>query len=83
MDKCDSLLEQAQGAPGSLSFKELCTLAECFGFVEKRQRGSHVIYVNPKLGTDGFMNFQSDSGKAKGYQVRQLLKAIEVLLGQS
>ena len=79
MDKCDSLLERAQGAPGSLSFKELCTLAECFGFVKRRKRGSHVIYANPSLGAAGFMNFQSVNGKSKAYQVRQLLDAIENL----
>jgi hypothetical protein len=46
--------------------------------VFKRQDGtSHRIYQHPDLGRDGFMNFQSVQGKAKPYQVRQLLKAIE------
>jgi len=85
MDKCNKLLQRAQGAPGSLSFKEVCALAECHGFVSLRQTGSHAMYKHPSLHSamGGFMNFQSENGKAKAYQVRQLLRAIEYLEDQS
>ena len=81
MDKCEKLLLRAQDAPGSLGFKEVCTLAECYGFVARRQTGSHAMYKHPSLHSTlgGFMNFQSEKGKAKAYQVRQLLRAIEHL----
>lgn len=83
MDKCNKLLLRAQDGPGSLSFREICTLAECHGFVLLRQTGSHAMYKHPSLhpAMGGFMNFQSENGKAKAYQVRQLLRAIEHLEG--
>lgn len=82
MDKCEKLLLKAKRSPANLGFEEVCRLAECYGFVFKRQEGtSHRIYGHPSLhpAQGGFMNFQEDKGKAKAYQVRQLLKAIEVL----
>lgn len=81
MDKCDKLLQRAQDAPGSLSYREVCALAECHNFVALRQTGSHAMYKHPSLHSamGGFMNFQSENGKAKAYQVRQLLRAIEHL----
>lgn len=86
MDKCEKLLAAAEASPGSLSFDELCALAECYEFEFKRQKGtSHRMYSHPSLlpTEGGFMNFQSDKGKAKPYQVRQLLRAIENLKKKS
>lgn len=81
MDKCQKLLQKAQRSPKNLRFDELCNLAVCYGWVLKRQSGSHWIYENERLAPeDGrVMNFQSDNGKAKPYQVKQLLNAIENL----
>jgi len=56
-------------------FGELCTLAECYGFVHDRTTGSHHIYKRP--GYMKLLNFQNVRGTAKPYQVRQLLAAIE------
>lgn len=75
MAKCKKLLEKAQRSPENFGFEELCALAECYGFVFRRQSGSHRLYKHPSgIG----MNFQ-DRGGAKSYQVQQLLKAIESL----
>jgi hypothetical protein len=81
MEKCDKLLRRASEAPGSLSFSEICALAKCYGFVSTRQTGSHAMFQHPTLhpSMGGFMNFQNSKGKAKPYQVRQLLSAIENL----
>ncbi|MEO9384339.1 hypothetical protein [Chromobacterium phragmitis] len=47
-------------------------------FGEPRQQGtSHQIYEIP--GGGGRINIQNDHGKAKSYQVRQVLKALEQL----
>lgn len=83
MKDCDKLLAKAKRAPNNLAFDDICELAECFGWVFRRQSGSHKIYENAKLvpGEGRFQNFQSVKGRAKPYQVRQLLKAIEVLNG--
>ena len=48
-------------------------------FGEPRQRGtSHRVYRTPWPG-DPRVNIQNDKGKAKPYQVRQAVKAIEKL----
>jgi hypothetical protein len=78
MSDCARLLTRARNSPGNLRFDEVCQLAECHGFVFARQKGtSHRIFKHPKL--RDVMNFQSDRGKAKAYQVRQLLDAITEL----
>lgn len=77
MSKRDKLLRAARNNPANVRFTEICQLAEEYGFVLARQRGSHAIYKRP--GSCGVMNFQDDRGYAKGYQVRQLLSAIDEL----
>ena len=64
-----------------MRFSELCQLAECYGFTFARQKGSHCMYKKP--GQIGLMNFQDDGGKAKEYQVKQLLAVIEELAGNT
>ena len=81
MSKCDKLLEKAENSPNNFSFTEICQLAECYGFVFQRQSASHVIYEHPNLRIEQnrLMNFQNFKGKAKLYQVKQLLRAIFIL----
>lgn len=48
-------------------------------FGEPRQEGtSHAVFKMPWAG-DPRVNIQNDKGKAKAYQVRQVLRAIEKL----
>jgi hypothetical protein len=64
MPNCDTLLNHARQRPNNVRFRELCQLAECYGFTFARQRGSHVQYKRP--GYPLTMNFQEDKGgKAK------------------
>lgn len=79
MGRCDKLLQRARDAPANLRFEQLCQLAECHGFVLARQKGSHRLYKCP--GEPRVMNFQDDRGKAKEYQVKQLLELIGGLTG--
>jgi len=81
MSKCDKLLEKARNAPNNLSFSDICFLAECHGFRFERQQGSHKIFKHPGLLLSDIriMNFQNVRGKAKPYEVRQLLRAIAFL----
>ena len=69
------LYQLARNSPSGLRFSDLCRLAEAFGFVLQRQKGSHRIYVHD--GLRQIMNFQEDRGSAKAYQVRQLLDCID------
>jgi hypothetical protein len=76
MTRKDSLLDKAKYSPNNLRFQDLCKLAELYGFKFRRSIGtSHKIYSHPKV--PKLMNFQNDHGKAKPYQVRELLDAIE------
>ena len=73
--RCLELLDHARTNPGGLRFSELIRLAECFGFSRRRQKGSHVVLsleeaLRPLV-------VQNVKGRAKAYQVRQLLDAID------
>lgn len=62
--------------PQSIAFNDLKAVCEHY-FGEPRQSGSsHVVFKMPWPG-DPRVNIQNDKGRAKAYQVRQVLKAIE------
>ena len=68
-------------APGGVRFADLAKVCEHY-FGEPRQQGtSHRVYRMPWQG-DPRVNIQDDHGKAKPYQVRQVLTAIEKLEGE-
>jgi hypothetical protein len=50
-------------------------LLAAFGFEFDRQSGSHRIYRHPALRLR--MNIQPEGGRAKLYQIRQLLDLVE------
>ena len=75
MGRCDKLLAKARRAPNGLTFRELCALAECYGFELRRIAGSHRAYQRPRQPRR--LSFQPAGKMAKGYQVRQLVKAID------
>jgi hypothetical protein len=77
VDRCRQLLDRAYVGPEGLRFRELCDLAECFGFRLTRQKGSHHIFK--RQGYQKLLNLQGSKGMAKAYQVRQLLSALEEL----
>jgi hypothetical protein len=57
-----------------LRFDDLLGLAYAFGFQLARIRGSHHILVHSELPV--MLNLQPAGGRAKRYQVRQLLTAV-------
>lgn len=64
--------------PAGVTFADLAKVCDYY-FGEPRQRGtSHRVYRMPWSG-DPRVNIQNDRGRAKIYQVRQVLKAIEKL----
>lgn len=61
-----------------MRFSELLKVCEVY-FGEPRHSGtSHIVFKTPWLG-DPRVNIQNDKGKAKAYQVRQVLLAIAKL----
>ena len=78
MGKIDKLLNDINKNPANVKFTDLCKICEHY-FGEARQTGSsHRIYKTPWKG-DPRVNIQNNKGKAKAYQVKQVLKAIERL----
>jgi hypothetical protein len=64
--------------PNDVRYAELCKICDLY-FGEARQKSSsHRIYKTPWQG-DPRVNIQNYKGKAKGYQVKQVLIAIERL----
>ena len=73
-------LAQMQREPANVRFGDLKHVCEQL-FGKPRQLGtSHAIFKTPWAG-DSRINIQSDKGKAKAYQVKQVLLAIEKLKG--
>jgi len=78
MADVDKILELMRENPKGIRFSELKKVCEHY-FGPARQSGSsHCIYKTPWPG-DPRVNIQSLKGKAKAYQVRQVLLAIEKL----
>jgi len=75
MDDYEKLLQKARDSNKNFSFDDLCKLAEVAGFEFIRSKGSHKMYRHNSISQT--MNFQNYEGKAKPYQVNQLLNAIE------
>jgi hypothetical protein len=74
----DSILASMRENPANIRFAEACKVADHF-FGKPRQSGSsHCIWKMPWPG-DPRVNMQNDRGKAKRYQVEQLLAAIDRL----
>jgi predicted RNA binding protein YcfA (HicA-like mRNA interferase family) len=69
------LLRHALQSPANLRFSEALQLAAAFGFHHVRTSGSHHILSRPGVPT--LVNLQNVGGKAKAYQIRQLLKLVE------
>ena len=69
------LLKKALSSPANLRFKDACALALAFGFHLSRVSGSHHILAHPTIRE--LLNLQDVGGKAKPYQVRQLLDLVE------
>ena len=78
MASVEDILTHMRRNPRGIRFNDLCKVCDHY-FGESRQKGSsHRVYKTPWQG-DPRVNIQNDKGKAKAYQVRQVLKAIDRL----
>ena len=72
----DKLVEAMRENPQNIAYNDLYRVCEHY-FGKPRQDGtSHAVFKTPWPG-DPRVNVQNDKGKAKAYQVRQVLKAID------
>ena len=78
MAKLDKILEQMRREPTHVRFADLHKLCEFYFGKARQQGGSHSIFKTPWPG-DPRVNIQNDKGKAKAYQVKQVLLALDRL----
>jgi len=71
----EGTLQLARAGSHNIRFKDALALAEAFGFRLARVRGSHHILAHPEVRE--LVNLQEVGGKAKPYQLRQLLRLTE------
>lgn len=69
------LLQKLLSGSKNIRFSEAVACANAFGFQLSRSKGSHHIYVHPDI--PELINLQNVHGKAKPYQIKQLLEVIE------
>ena len=82
MTGIEKLLNQLRSEPANVSFNDFKKVCQTY-FGRPRQSGSsHAVFKTPWAG-DPRVNIQNAKGKAKPYQVKQVLQAIEKLESKS
>ena len=74
MDK-DKLIYKILQGKANVSFDDCVALLNALGFRLARRRGSHHIFVHPKIRE--IINIQNVSGKIKRYQLKQIARIVE------
>ena len=72
------ILDQMRREPANIRFADALKVCESFFGKPRKSSGSHVVFKTP-WPSDPRVNLQQDKGKAKAYQVRQVLLAIDKL----
>jgi hypothetical protein len=75
----DKIEVKARSAPGSMSFTDAVKLATSYFGDPRQGSGSHVAIFKMPWQGDLRINLQNKDGKAKPYQVSELIKAIDRL----
>lgn len=75
MASIDELLSGMKNNPAGIRFRDLCKVCDHYFGKPRISATSHRVYRTPWPG-DPRVNIQNAQGKAKAYQVRQVLWAI-------
>lgn len=78
MAKVEELLRQMRRNPKDVSFSDLFKVCRHYFGKPRQSKSSHVVFKMPWQG-DPRVIIQNKNGKAKSYQVKQVLRAIERL----
>lgn len=70
------ILAQMRANPSNIRYEDLAKVCEHYFGPPRTSGGSHAVFKTPWPG-DPRVNIQNDHGKAKPYQVRQVLAAID------
>ena len=77
----EDLLAEMRGNPAHVRFSDVRKVATHFFGAPRNRGSSHYIWKMPWAG-DPRINLQNAGGMAKPYQVRQVLQALDRLLGE-
>jgi hypothetical protein len=78
MANLSEILDKMRSNPAGVRFADLCKVCDHYFGQARQASGSHRVYKTSWVG-DPRVNIQNSKGKAKAYQVKQVLKAIERL----
>jgi len=78
MSNKEKLVAAMRKNPKGTRFDDLCQVCDEYFGTPRQDSSSHRVYKMPWVGNPR-VNIQNDKGKAKAYQVRQVLKAIDRL----
>jgi len=78
MANIENILVQMKNNPADVRFSDLSEVCLYYFGQARQKNGSHHVYKTPWKG-DPRINIQNNRGKAKAYQVKQVLLAIEKL----
>ncbi len=76
MPSVAKILAAMRAHPSSVRYADLAKVCEHYFGPPRTTGGSHAVFKTPWPG-DPRVNIQNDHGKAKAYQVRQVLAAID------
>ena len=79
MPRITELVERMRTDPRGVRFADLCRVGDFYFGAPRQQGTSHRVYRTLWPG-DPRVNIQIDRGKAKAYQVRQVLRAVTRVL---
>ena len=82
MASVEKILEQMRREPSNVGFSDLRKVCQTYFGTPRQDGSSHAIFKTPWAG-DPRVNIQNAKGKAKPYQVRQVLQAIDKIEGDS
>jgi len=78
MARVDDIVEQMRSNPKGLRFADACRVCDHYFGQPRQKRSSHRVYKTLWQGAPR-VNIQNAKGKAKAYQVKQVVRAIERL----
>ena len=78
MDRLGKIIKGMKTNPKGIRFSELKKVCDHYFGEARQSSSSHCVYKTPWFG-DPRINIQNHRGKAKSYQVKQVLIAIEKL----
>ena len=78
MDAIAEIILQMRNNARDVRFTDLCRVCDYYFGPARHKGSSHRIYKTPWPG-DPRVNIHNDRGKTKAYQVKQVLRAIDLL----